>query len=162
MNTTRTLTTQLNDTIHRTLTNTQLLPTALTNIRHALPGYPTSGGTGNGPQLNDDGTPPGLDRHLTDPVTKDQNELTKLIQRMNADSIRLNLILTNWTNHTDTANNTNGTDCEACGTHITKPERLRAGLCNACRMHWQRWTQNNNGDRHDWMWERRRNTAIKQ
>lgn len=159
MTTTRQQQHLINDTLHRTLTNHHLLPTANTNLRNAQPGYPTSAGNGNGPNLNDDGTPPGLDRHLTDPVTKDQQEINKLIERMHTDSIRLNTLLTNWTTHTDTTHNTNGSDCEACGTHITKPERLRAGLCNACRMHYRRWCETNSGDRHEWMWQRRAATA---
>lgn len=153
----------LTDTLHRTITNITITPSAMTNIRQNLPGYPSGGGTGGGTKLNDDGTPPGNDRHIGDPVTRDNNEINRIIERMHADSIRLNVLLTEWTTTTDKTGDTNGSDCEACGVHIVKPERPRAGLCNACRMSWKRWLANgNNPDRHEWMWQRRRVTANEQ
>ena len=48
----------LADTLHRTITNITITPSAPTNIRQNLPGYPSGGGTGGGTKLNDDGTPP--------------------------------------------------------------------------------------------------------
>jgi hypothetical protein len=156
----RQLTQLLNDTMHRTLTNSHLLTSALTNLRNSQAGYPSGSNGGTGAHLNDDGTPPGLDRHLNDPVTKDRQHIDTLIERMHADSIRLNVLLTEWTTITDTQTDTTGSDCEACGAHIVKPERLRAGLCNACRMHFRRWCETNSGDRHEWMWQRRAATAV--
>lgn len=151
----RALTSQVTDTIHRLFTTTQLLPTAITKITQALPGYPTGGNTYSGSTLNQDGTPAGLDKHLTDQVAREHKELQTLIARLHADSIRLAHITTQWTTTAEQADST-GADCEACNAHITKPDRLRAGLCNACRMNWQRWKQTNNGDRHQWLWERRK------
>jgi hypothetical protein len=47
-----------------------------------------------------------------------------------------------------------GGDCVACSTYCsgTHNDRLRAGLCDPCRKHWQRSTL----ERGDWMLERRR------
>jgi hypothetical protein len=51
-----------------------------------------------------------------------------------------------------------GGDCVVCATFCSGAhnDRLRAGLCNPCRVHWQRWNATNNGDRGEWMLERRR------
>lgn len=148
----------MNDTMHRTFTNTTLTPSALNNLRKYAAGFPTQN-DGGGATLNEDGTPAGLDKYLNDPTVADRRAIERIVQRMHADSIRLNVLLTEWTTTANNEPETNGNDCEACGVHITKPERLRAGLCNACRMSWQRWSQRNKGERHEWLWQRRRATA---
>ena len=162
MTTARNATHKLTDSIHRLFTISTTLPTALRNLRNAAPGYPTSSGGHGGPTLNEDGTPQGLDRYLSDPVSRDQNEIANLVERIHSDTIRLLYLSNTWTADSKPLP-TKSADCEACGTHVTGTanDRLRAGLCDACRMNWKRWQEQNSGDRHEWLWQRREATKLK-
>lgn len=138
------------------------LPAATISLADAQPGYPTSTGGGGGAALLDAaGNPPGLDRHLTiaDPAAFDQRRLQQLIGRMLTDATDLLDIVTRWS-HAEVEGGrriervASGGDCVCCSRYCSGAanDRLRSGLCDACRKSWTR----SGKERGEWMLERRR------
>jgi len=142
---------------------------AATRIRDDQPGYPTAtGGTGT----RTSGLPSGLDRYLTmpDPAAHAARRLEHILRTMLTLSAELHSLVTVWSadvapDAQPTIERTrSGGDCLACGRYCSgnaaTDDRLRAGLCSACRMHWRRWSDvNPTKDRGEWMLERRRSLA---
>lgn len=136
----------------------------LANLRDAQPGYPTATGGGGAPRLDAAGNPPGLDRYLDqpDPAAHELQLLIKTTRQMLNQATVLHDIVTRWGAPSDNHHEggvkprrtASGGDCVACSTYCsgTHNDRLRAGLCDPCRKHWQRSTL----ERGDWMLERRR------
>lgn len=127
----------------------RLAPAAHAALRNQQPGYPTNTSGGSGaPQLSESGTPPGLDRYLerNDPAAHAARQLdTTLIAAVrNLDTVRS--IVATWAAdiHPDAQpvleRKVSGGDCAACNRYCTGTanDRLRSGMCNACRMAWQR------------------------
>lgn len=148
----------------------RLLPTLWPELIDALPGYPTStGGAGSAPSLGVGGTPGGLDRFVTaaDPAAEDMRLLRQsAIAAANAGRSALN-VAHRWLAAPrptdDTASARGGGDCHACGVYCSgaTTDRLRSGLCDACRQSWRRYQERTahergGGDRGEWMLERRR------
>ena len=137
---------------------------AWVNLRDAQPGFPTStGGSGSAPTRNDDGHPAGLERHLgrPDPAAEDLRLLDLEALKLNRCAASLHDLVTRWASGTGTEDGKaertrlTGGDCVACARYCSGKDRLRAGLCDACRHAWGRWTANHSGDRGDWLLERR-------
>jgi hypothetical protein len=153
------------DTIGRLSAILAELPDAIDNLADAQPGYPTrTGGGGSSSSLDAAGNPPGLDRHLVtaDPAAHDQRRLTTLIARTNSDAVDLVDIVTRWTRSEveggqRIARQVSGGDCVCCSRFCSGAlhDRLRAGLCDACRKSWAR----SDKERGEWMLERRRALA---
>ena len=144
------------------------LPSALANLRDAQPGYPTGGSGGGAPTLDAAGNPPGLDRYLNKPDEAARNAdliLTYTRQMLNS-AVIVHGLVSGWADSSTSPHEggiaprrtASGGDCVVCATYCSGAhnDRLRAGLCNPCRVHWQRWNVANNGDRGEWMLERRR------
>jgi len=145
------------------------LATCVANLRDAQPGYPTGGSGGGGaPRLDSAGNPPGLDRYLNiaDPAAHDLELLCKQTRQMLNSASVIHDIVARWADSSTSPHEggiaprrvASGGDCVVCATYCSGAhnDRLRAGLCNSCRVHWQRWNVANNGDRGEWMLERRR------
>jgi len=144
------------------------LATCVVNLRDAQPGYPTATGGGGAPRLDAAGNPPGLDRYLSqpDPAAQEMRLLVTLTKQMLTCASQLHDIVARWGDGSASPHEGgiaprrtgSGGDCVVCGTYCSGAhnDRLRAGLCNSCRVHWQRWNVTNNGDRGEWMLERRR------
>ena len=142
------------------------LPSALANLRDAQPGYPTGGsGGGAAPTLDAAGNPPGLDRYLDKPDEAARNAdliLTYTRQMLNS-AVIVHGLVTGWADSSTSPHEggvaprrtASGGDCVVCATYCSGAhnDRLRAGLCDPCRKHWQR----SSLDRGEWMLERRRN-----
>ena len=142
------------------------LPSALANLRDAQPGYPTGGsGGGAAPTLDAAGNPPGLDRYLDKPDEAARNAdliLTYTRQMLNS-AVIIHGLVTGWADSSTSPHEggvaprrtASGGDCVVCATYCSGAhnDRLRAGLCDPCRKHWQR----SSLDRGEWMLERRRN-----
>ena len=146
------------------------LPDAWSNLRDAQPGYSTStGGTGSAPQRNDDGHPAGLEKFLgrPDPAAEDLRLLDLEALKLNRCAASLHDLVTRWAATTGTEDGKDqrtrlpGGDCVACNRYCSGrgDDRLRAGLCDACRSAWGRWTATHQGDRGDWLLERRATLA---
>lgn len=145
------------------------LAEAMAALRDAQPGYPTATGGGGAPRLDSAGNPPGLDRYLNqpDPAAHDLRTLSDMTKQMLTAAAVVHDIVARWGAPSDNHHEggvaprraMSGGDCVVCGTYCSGAhnDRLRAGLCDPCRKHWQRWTAGNGGDRGDWMIERRRN-----
>ena len=142
------------------------LTDAWSNLRDAQPGYPTStGGSGAAPTRNDDGHPAGLEKFLgrPDPAAEDLRLLDLEAQKLNRCAASLHELVTRWAATTGTedgkAERTRlpGGDCVACSRYCSGKgdDRLRSGLCPACRSAWGRWVAVRQGDRADWIIERR-------
>ena len=123
------------------------------NLQHNQPGYPTNTtGTHNTPQLNDDGTPPGLERFLNHPPdTPTPQHLEQLIHQIHQLTLQLHTLTQTWNDNTpkpQPARTPTGGDCIACTRYCTGShnDRLRAGLCDACRKHRQRHPHLERGD----------------
>jgi len=157
------------------LTALQLhLAAAMEALRDAQPGYPTATGGGGAPRLDAAGNPPGLDRYLDqpDPAAHELQLLIKTTRQMLNQATVLHDIVTRWGAPSESIHEggvkprrtASGGDCVACSTYCSgaHDDRLRAGLCDPCRKHWQRWNVANNGDRGEWMLERRRNLLSNQ
>lgn len=159
---------QLIETIARLHHAGHNIHTATHELRTLQSAYPTNTtGTGTTPRLNDDGTPPGLDRHLfrQDQPTQDLHRLTQLLRALLSTSAELQSLCTRYTtttdpNDDDTQQRVGEGDCQACGRYCTGQadnDRLRSNLCDACRTHHRRWTQANPTlDRGEWLLHRRR------
>ena len=150
---------------------TERLGAASAALRLAQPGYPTATGGGGSPRLNAAGNPPGLDRYLTmpDPAAADARRLDTLLAHLLAEATELHSIVNTWatvvTDQPTIERRASGGDCLACSRYCSGADgdRLRAGLCNACRMHWRRWQGDNpTRERGEWMLERRRTVADEQ
>ena len=139
---------------------------AWSNLRDAQPGFPTStGGSGAAPSRNDDGHPGGLEKYLgrPDPAAEDLRLLDLEALKLNRCAASLHDLVTRWAATTGTedgkAERTRlpGGDCVACARYCSGKgdDRLRAGLCDACRSAWGRWTATHSGERGDWLLERR-------
>ena len=141
------------------------LADAIAALRDAQPGYPTATGGGGAPRLDSAGNPPGLDRYLNqpDPAASDLRLLvTSTLTMLNAATVAHDIVA-RWGVASDDHHEggraprrtISGGDCVACGSYCSGAhnDRLRSGLCDPCRKHWQRSTL----ERGDWMLERRRN-----
>ena len=155
---------------HARITETlRQLPDLWPELIDGLPGYPTStGGAGTAPSLGAGGTPGGLDRFVTaaDPAADDMRLLRQsAIAAANAGRTML-AVSGRWLNVTtpeDRQQLRGGGDCHACGIYCSgaATDRLRSGLCDACRQSWRRYQERTadergGGDRGDWLLERRR------
>lgn len=136
-------------------------------LRDAQPGFPTSvGGGGSAPRLNDDGTPTGLDRFITqrDQAAADMYQLDVLLRTVRLRLADLYRIVSEWDAEIEPGaqperkRTASGGDCVACGAYCSgaATDRLRAGLCVACYHDRRR----SNLERGDWLLERRRRTEI--
>lgn len=140
--------------------------TAVAELLDAAPGYPTGGGGGGQRQLNDDGKPGGLDRYLMapDPAGDDHASMDRALAMALAQITLVHHLVTKWSADPKppaTDQTLTGGDCVACGTYCPGgATRLRAGLCNACRMAYRRWQQRGGSERADWLLERRRDTST--
>lgn len=126
-------------------------------LQHAQPGYPTN----TRPKATPGHTQPtGLDQHLnhTDPARTDLLELTNIIQQLHTNANTIHRIITQWSNqHTQGQPKNHTDDCITCTTTVTKPNRIRAGLCGACYQHWTRTRKEQpNIERHTWINMRRK------
>lgn len=141
------------------------LLTCIANLIDAQPGYPTGGSGGGGaPTLDAAGNPPGLDRYLDkpDPIVAQLNLLVAESKKMSDSASVIHDIVSRYADSSPSPyeggitprRTASGGDCVVCATYCSGAhnDRLRAGLCNACRVNWQRSTL----DRGEWMLERRR------
>lgn len=156
------------ETLARLSATIELLGAASLNLRDAQPGYPTSsGGGGTSPRLDAAGNPPGLDRYLSvpDPAAQATRRIDALLRSLLNEATELHSLVNDWAipvaDQPTIQRATSGGDCLACGRYCsgnaTTGDRLRAGLCDACRKHWRRWQHDNpTRDRGDWMLVRRR------
>lgn len=160
------------EALARLTASAPLVAPATAALRDGQPGYPTATGGGGSPRLDAAGNPPGLDRYLAipDPYADDQRRLDQLLPSIVRQIDEVQSILTRHGTTIDpTAQPTiertrSGGDCLACGRYCSgnaaTDDRLRAGLCSACRMHWRRWSYANpTRERGEWMLERRRSLA---
>lgn len=140
------------------------LPEAVRQLRLAQPGYPTSSrGGGSSPALADDGTPSGLARFVTTPdrASTDLRELDRLLLNARAQIVAAHRIVSLWSaqpSRDEKVTTPAGQgECQACATFCSGADndRLRSGLCNACRLAYQRWQKANGADRFTWLIERR-------
>lgn len=162
------------ETIARLRAIEGVLPAAVDALRDAQPGFPTSsGGGGSTPTLDAAGNPPGLDRHLVtpDPARDALRRLDQSSTELLRSATLMYDIVTRWSATIDPhaqpkiERRASGGDCVACARYCSGADgdRLRAGLCNACRMHWRRWQGDNPlRDRGDWLLERRRTVNDEQ
>lgn len=140
----------------------QQIDQALGALDECQPGYPTSsGGAFGNMQLGDDGTPSGLECYVLrrDEALLDQAMLRNLIAETQGHVTALHQIVVKWSSPPATISNIEqDSSCVTCERHCSGKgeDRLRAGLCPACRMQWQRWRKEHNGTRHEWMTARRR------
>lgn len=155
----------------RLTATTEHLGAATTSLRNAQPGYPTATGGGGSPRLDAAGNPPGLDRYLDvpDPAAHASRRIDTLLAQLLSAATELHSVVLEWalpvTDQPTVQRKASGGDCLACSRYCSGADgdRLRAGLCNACRMHWRRWQGDNpTRDRGDWMLERRRTVADEQ
>lgn len=155
----------------RLTATTPLIGEASAALRLAQPGYPSATGGGGSPRLDAAGNPPGLDRYLTmpDPAAHDTRRLDTLLVQLLAAATELHSVVLEWalpvTDQPTVQRKASGGDCLACARYCSGADgdRLRAGLCNACRMHWRRWQGDHpTRDRGEWMLERRRTVAHEQ
>ena len=137
------------------------------SLRYAQPGYPPGGGGGGG-VLNDDGKPAGLERHLFS-VDRAAAELrlveTSLQTALNAMRPAYD-VCARWsaTEGVEGAvaplrgRTASGGECVCCGAYCSGAanERLRSGLCNACRL---RWMRSGAPDRGEWLLSERARLA---
>jgi len=163
------LRTELLDARARITELLRLLPELWPELIDGLPGYPTTTGGGGAPSLGAGGTPGGLDRFVTQshPAADDMRTLRQgAIAAANASRSALSVAhrwLATPVLPVDEPRARSGGDCVACGLYCSGAERdrLRSGLCDACRQSWRRYQdraaqQMGSGDRGDWLAERRR------
>lgn len=145
------------------------LPDLYAELIDAMPGYPTSTGGGGAPSLDAAGQPSGLDRFVTTdhPASADYRALRRdFIATANA-ARHAHHIAARWLAEPVRPDGEprarSGGDCIACGIYCSgaATDRLRSGLCDACRQSWRRYQersaqQRGSGDRGDWLAERRR------
>jgi hypothetical protein len=141
----------------------QGLAKAVVALRDDEPGYPSSSmGGGGAATLNEDGSPPGLERYLfrEDAAAAALKDLDRLIAAAQANCAEAHRIVQVWSVEVtiDPVESMSGQgECVVC-THVvagTIDDRLRAGLCPRCYQSWRRWIKANKGDRHDWKRTRR-------
>jgi len=153
----------LTTTIATLIEAAQHIQHALNELYDSQPGYPTATGGAGTPTLNDSGNPPGLEKHLhPNPARDDYQQLIELITTTKTNATQIHRIITIWTAEATTEAQTrnNPADCITCGTTTTKPQRVRAGLCEACYRHWARARHTTpNIDRHTWIGIRRAQLA---
>ena len=163
---TRTITRDVIEITQRIAAVNEQLVAAMAELIDAQPGYPTSSGGGSAPQLSADGKPAGLDRYLlvVDPAVDDLNAIDRAVATARDQVAIIHRLVGKWsvTERLATeASPSAGADCVACGTYCPGgTTRLRAGLCNACRMAYRRWTERGGSDRGEWMLERRRDALA--
>lgn len=169
---------------HRTSIRTELddahrrLAAILATYDHTIdelldsqPGYPTSTvGGGGTPRLSADGTPSGLDRYLIgpNPAAEDLRNLRRAAIAAHNATREIQTILARWNTTAVTGDDRprSGGTCHACNRYCTGgADRLRSGLCDACRHSWTRYQERARrdagaGDRGDWLLERRRILAT--
>jgi hypothetical protein len=129
-------------------------------LQHSQPGYPTNTSAKATPTHTQ---PTGLDQHLnhTDPAHTDLQTLLTLTQQLHTNAQSLHRIVVLWSNqHTDGQPKNHADDCITCTTTVTKPDRIRAGLCGACYQHWTRTRKEQPTiERHQWITMRRKALA---
>jgi hypothetical protein len=139
------------------------LAQAVVALREDEPGYPTSSmGGGGAAMLNEDGTPPGLERYLfrEDAAAAALKDLDRLIASAQANCADAHRIVQVWAVEVSSEPiepMAGRGECVVCE-HVvagTMDDRLRAGLCSPCYQSWRRWIKANKGDRHDWKRTRR-------
>ena len=144
------------------------IDTAVENLREVQPGYPSGVGSGGGaPSLNDAGKPQGLDRFVMrrDPAMIDLRQLDERLYKARVEMREIHRIVSIWSTPQriggEIVERTAGSECLVCARYVSgsSTDRLRAGLCNACRMRLSRWKKTNRGTRHDWMTAERGETA---
>jgi len=155
----------------RLTATTEHLGAATTTLRNAQPGYPTATGGGGSPRLDAAGNPPGLDRYLDvpDPAAHASRRIDTLLAQLLGAATELHSVVLEWalpvTDQPTVQRTVSGGDCLACSRFVSGSvdDRLRAGLCSACRMHWRRWSDAHpTKERGEWMLERRRRLAADQ
>lgn len=136
------------------------LDVAVANLRDVQPGYPSGAGSGGGAaSLNDDGKPQGLDRFVMrrDPAMADLRQLDERLYKARVEMREIHRIVSIWSSSQQIGGQpverSAGSECVVCARYVSgsATDRLRAGLCNACRMRFSRWRKTNGGTRHDWM-----------
>lgn len=140
------------------------LPEAIRQLRLSQPGYPTSSrGGGGASALADDGTPSGLAKFVMRPdrASVDLRDLDRLLLTAREQVAQLHRIVSLWSSapsRDEKVTTPAGQgECQACATFCSGADndRLRSGLCNACRVAYQRWQKANGADRFRWLIERR-------
>jgi hypothetical protein len=153
----------LTDSIATLIEATRHIHDALQELYDSQPGYPTATGGGGAPTLNEAGNPPGLEKHIrTDPAHQAYTELLELITTTKTNAHKIHRIITIWTAEATAEGSprNNPADCITCGTTVTKPQRIRAGLCEPCYRHWARARHTTPDiDRHTWIGIRRSQLA---
>ena len=113
--------------------------------------------------MAEDGTPSGLARFVTRPdrASVDLDELGRLLLVARENITAVHRIVGLWSakpSRDEKVTTPAGQgECQACATFCSGADndRLRSGLCNACRVAYQRWTKANGADRFRWLIERR-------
>lgn len=153
----------LTDSIATLIEAARHINDALQELYDSQPGYPTATGGAGTPTLNEAGNPPGLEKHLrTDPAHDAYRDLLQLITTTKTNAHKIHHIITIWTAEATAEGSARGNinDCITCGATVTKPQRIRAGLCEACYRHWARARQTTpHIDRHTWIGIRRSQLA---
>jgi len=146
----------------------QDLRAAVKELKACQPGFPTSsGGAYGAPTLGEDGSPPGLERFVTrrDPAMADLAELDVSLAEARGLLARAHRIVLAWRpvdrSSMVIVEKVSGGECVVCFAYCSgaAEDRLRAGLCNACRMSYSRWRKDNVGGRHDWIMSKRAEQA---
>jgi hypothetical protein len=153
----------LTTTIATLIEAAQHIQHALDELYDSQPGYPSATGGAGTPTLTDSGNPPGLEKHLrTDPAHEAHRDLLELITTTKSNATRIHRIVTIWTAEATAEGSprNNPADCITCGATVTKPQRIRAGLCEPCYRHWARARHTTPDiDRHTWIGIRRSQLA---
>lgn len=135
---------------------------AVAALRDGQPGYPTSSAAGGGPTtLGEDGSPIGLERYVMrrDDAMADLGALDRQLLDCRRQIAQLHELVQRWTPRPEVVEvePLGEPTCTACERYCPGgPDRLRGGLCNACRMAFARWRKANGGTKHDWMTALRR------
>lgn len=147
----------------RILAITRDLDVAVAALRDGQPGYPTSSGAAMGPgTLGEDGSPIGLERYIMrrDDAMADLGALDRQLLDCRRQIAQLHELVQRWTPRPEAAADVaplSEPTCTACERYCPGgPDRLRGGLCNACRMAFTRWRKVHRGTKHDWMTALRR------
>ena len=148
----------------------RILPELYAELIDGQPGYPTSTTGGGSATLDAAGHPGGLDQFVTQPdqAAEDLRALRRsAIAAANstrtATDVARRWLPTERVIDPAEPRPRSGGDCIACGIYCSGSvtDRLRSGLCDACRQSWRRWQERSaheqgSGDRGDWLLTRRR------
>lgn len=150
-------TTNIHTTIELLTQITTQIQTAITELQHNQPGYPTNTNQTGTPTTN---TPTGLDRHLhtNDKPRTDWNQLQTAAQNAVTNAATIHRIITTWANPAHPPTQHTNSQCLTCDHYTTNKgnDRLRSGLCQACHRSWTRARPTT--DRGTWMLQRKQQT----